>query len=169
MKNWCLSLKNNFPHLVQIIGIRCHCLLHSILQILKGLIVPHTGHWYKYFLIWCLVGSPSSFNIWWTRCLDILIFLAISDIVINKLESRSSLICLRTTDLDKEIFVLVITTILYSYLFKNRVSFLLWVSYTLKYYTWVKIDSMSYQKALNQKTRALENENRYRKLRSHCR
>jgi hypothetical protein len=85
------------------------------------------------------------------------------------LESRSSLICLRTTDLDKEIFVLVITTILYSYLFKNRVSFLLWVSYTLKYYTWVKIDSMSYQKALNQKTRALENENRYRKLRSHCR
>ena len=63
-------------------------------------------------------------------------FWPISDMVINKSDTRSSLTRARTSDLDKEAFVLVITDILYS-LFVLKQSFILImaVSYTLKYYT----------------------------------
>lgn len=124
---------------MQTIGIICHCFLHCLLQNLKALMVPHTGHSYKYFLIWCLVGNPSSFNIWKTRCRETLTFWPISDIVINKLEIRSSLMRFRTSDLDKEAFVLVITAILYSlFVLKQSCILIMAVSYTRKYYTWLK-------------------------------
>jgi len=99
---------------VQTIGIISHCFLHFLLQNLKALVVPHTGHSYKYFLIRCLVGRPSSFNIWKTRCREMLSFLPISDIVINKSQLRSSLTRVRIYDLDKDGFVLHFTAILYS-------------------------------------------------------
>jgi hypothetical protein len=85
------------------------------------------------------VGNPSSFNIWKTRCRETLTFWPISDIVINKSEIRSSLTRARTSDLDKEAFVLVITTILYSlFVLKQSCILIMAVSYTRKYYTWLK-------------------------------
>jgi hypothetical protein len=69
--------------------------LHSSLQNLWGLTVPHTRHWYGYWnfskITWYWVGSSSSRSIWKTRCLDMPTLLAISDIVRDKLAERSSL------------------------------------------------------------------------------
>jgi len=85
-------------------------------------------------------------------------FWPISDIVINKLESRSSLTRLRTTDLDEEVFVLVIIAILYSSLAKTALYFRCGILHLEVLYL-TKRMLRAAKKGAESKTKALQHEN----------